>query len=353
MTDRFLHGGRIFALARQLNIDVRDLDDFSANINPLVSASQLQDWAADCWEGLCHYPDVDYALLRRVIADYHQINMSAVWPGNGATAMIARIVAALKPRRARLMAPTFGEYEKALSQAGVAIDFVHANAQLDFRLASLFDQLDTVDLLFICNPNNPTGKLFDKVQLLYHLKRLPQHVNCVVDEAFIDFSLTGEANSIVAHLSELSNVIVLRSATKFYGMPGLRLGYVLMYNKALLARLKQIQPIWDVNGVAQAVLINALKDEVFAEDTRRFIDKERRRVQAALTALGLHCHNSAVNYYLIETEQAIDLYARLLERHIIIRCCDNYRGIRRPVYRLAVKDQAANDRLVAALTTIL
>ncbi len=348
----FEHGGKIFQAAADLGVDIGQIDDFSANINPLVDENKLQAWSDGCWQNVLHYPDVNYTKLRSAIAKFHAVSANQVVVDNGATALIHSVVDILAVKSGRITAPTFGEYEKALQRVGATIDVVTVNDDLTIPLQKMSHNAKKYDIIFICTPNNPTGKQCEYRALIDFLEELPSSTYCLVDESFIPFTAQAENASLSQVINHFENLIVLRSATKFFGIPGLRIGYILTSNTGLVKHLQQDLPIWRVNAVAEHVVINALQDVDFHERARRYIAEQRRFLSAELQALGFVVHQAAADYLLIENDDNFDLYHYLYRKGIIIRRCQNYRGLTARYFRVAVKDAAANQRLITQLKKI-
>ncbi len=349
---KFEHGGKLFRAAADLAVPPCQIVDFSANINPLVTVDKLKQWAADCWPRALHYPDVDYLELRRALAAYHATSVDYIVVDNGATPLIDAVVRALQVDRARLTAPTFGEYERALLNNGVATEVVYSGAQYRVDLMRLFDNGADSDLIFLCTPNNPTGEQIAQRDLVAQLARLPRSTFCLVDESFLSFTEGGEVDSMSHLLARFENLIVLRSATKFFAIPGLRMGYLLTANAALRDRLLQILPIWRVNCMAETVVINALGDLTFQEESRAYIGAQRNYLSEQLSALGMVVFPSSANFILFKSTFNLDLYQLLYRRGILIRRCQNYRGLTAQHYRVAVKDEVSNRRLIENLQEI-
>ncbi len=348
----FEHGGRIFQAVADLGVDISEIDDFSANINPLVSEQKLRQWAAGCWQNVMHYPDVDYLRLRAAIAAYHAIDVRQVVVDNGATPLIHSIVEALGVKTGRITAPTFAEYEKALQRVGAAVDIVMTADDLAIPLQQLLIAAEKIDMIFICSPNNPTGKMCDLAAMVNFLEALPRSTYCLVDESFLPFTERAESVSLARLMARFDNLIVLRSVTKFFGIPGLRMGYALTANERLLNSLERRLPIWRVNSIAEQVVIEALKDVDFHVQSRAYIAEQRRYLTAQLKALGFIVYSASANYLLIRSHYKLDLYQYLYRRGIIIRRCQNYRGLNEHYYRIAVKSAAANKRLIAELKNV-
>ncbi len=348
----FEHGGKIFQAAADLGVDIGQIDDFSANINPLVDEQKLRQWSDGCWQNVLHYPDVNYIKLHSAIAKFHAVSANQVVVDNGATTLIHSVVDLLAVKSGRITAPTFGEYEKALRRVGATVDVVSVNEDLTIPLQKMSQNAEKYDIIFICTPNNPTGKQCEYKALIDFLEKLSSSTYCLVDESFIPFTAQAENASLSQVINRFKNLIVLRSATKFFGIPGLRIGYMLTSNNALFERLQQALPIWRVNAVAEQVVINALQDVDFHEQTRRYIAEQRDYLTTELRSLGFVVHSAEADYLLIENRDNLDLYHDLYHNGIIIRRCQNYRGLAERHYRIAVKDAAANQRLIAQLNKI-
>ena len=234
---RYKHGGDVYGAKRYLNCELSELLDYSANINPLVSVEWIKERLTPYWERVLHYPDPENLELMEAISDIHGVAPSQIVLGNGATPLIHQLVQALMPDVARLSAPTFGEYQCALDKLAIPVSYAKCDEK---TLQVSLEDLANIDLspgqrglVFLCNPNNPTGQRFEVGEVLKLLERLPVGCYLVVDEAFVEFTLAGEVNSLSPYIAKFSNLLVLRSATKFYGMPGLRLGYLLVGDAAL------------------------------------------------------------------------------------------------------------------------
>ncbi len=344
------HGGDVYQLARALGVQVKDLLDFSANINPLGFPPGLRQAALGALEEICHYPDRRCLDLRRDLAAYHGLDPGQILVGNGSTELIYLLARALKPRKGLIVAPAFSEYEQALNAARVPVDF-HLTAEADgFTLSNSLDPRGA-DLVFLANPASPSGVLLPAERLLSVIAALDgAGVRVVLDEAFVDFV---EEASLKAHLGRFPRLILLRSFTKFFGIPGLRLGYVLAGPK-LIERLAPVQEPWSVSTLAQAAGRACLADRNFMLQTRILVKGEREYLFQRLGALeGLTTFPSAVNYLLVKLTRpgwsAARLRSEMLRRRVIIRDASNFRGLDERFFRVAVRRRLENDRLVAAL----
>ncbi|HLO25803.1 MAG TPA: threonine-phosphate decarboxylase CobD [Geobacteraceae bacterium] len=349
----FIHGGNVFAVARLLGVPPEAILDFSASINPLGPPPGVRTAVATAFDRLGHYPDSACTELTAALADHHGCEPSNVCIGNGSTELIYLLPRLVAGRRALIIAPTFSEYAVALRHAGWEYDWLvlPSDAGFPLALAAVRKELKKgYGLLFLCNPGNPTGRLYgqEEVAELLDICReagtLP-----VVDEAFMDFC---EEASVKRHVIESGAGVVLRSMTKFYGFPGLRLGYALAA-PSLTERLVTLRLPWGVSTLAQAAGLAALADNTHAGRSRAFVAEERTFLMNGLCDLpGVRLWPGAANYVLARLDggmTAAGLQGRLLPERILIRDCGNFHGLDGHFFRVAVRTREENERLLAAL----
>ena len=353
----FTHGGNVFAVARLLGVPPEEVLDFSASINPLGPPPGVRGAVAAAFDRLGHYPDSGCTRLCDVLAALHGVEPDNVCVGNGSTELIYLLPRLVAGQRALIVAPTFSEYALALSQAGWEYDrFVLSSGDgFPLPVAALRDELEKgYGFIFLCNPGNPTGRLYarEEVEELLDLC-MKSGTLLVVDEAFMDFCEVESAKlSVVASGSG----VVLRSMTKFYAFPGLRLGYALA-SAPLTERLLSFRMPWSVNTLAQAAGIAALGDGGFSMRSRAFVAEEREFLAAGLGALrGIRVWLGAANYLLARLDggmTAASLQERLLQERILIRDCADFHGLDGRFFRVAVRTRVENERLLAALKTAM
>ncbi len=348
------HGGDIYGIARELGLAPGELLDFSASINPLGFPPGLPSALSQALAEVVHYPDRRCTALREELAAYHGLSPAQILVGNGSTELIYLIPRALRPRRGLIVAPAFGEYDKALRAAGAEVRW-HVTAEADgFTLRGPLDP-GAAELVFLANPASPSGALVPPEEMAAVVRRLTARgAVAVLDEAFIDFV---EEASLKHALSRVPGLMVLRSFTKFFGIPGLRLGYLLGAAE-LVARVGAVQEPWSVSTLAQAAGRACLAEADFMARSRRMVAEARERFQGQLAGLpGLRVFPSAANYLLLKLAQpgldAATVRRRLLARGLIIRDASNFRGLNERFVRVAVRRPEENDRLVAALAEIL
>ncbi len=361
---REAHGGNLYRLAEKLGVDEGEILDFSASINPLGVPKSAALEIRDTVKYLCNYPDPDTKQLRLWIAKDLIINPQSIICGNGSTELIYLVARALKPERVLIPAPTFSEYERAVysrkkiihfplyEKDGFALDpgeFISAMAG-GVSPASYKSSLTTsIDMAFICNPNNPTGSLLKREDLL-KIAEAAKSLKCylVVDEAFIDFT---PEDSIVREVENNPYLVVLRSLTKFYALSGLRIGYGVI-PLTLLDIIKEHREPWTVNTLAQTAGIAALNDSAYRDETFKVIRNEKKTLEDGFRLLGIDYFPSAVNYYLIKLNNAQEMVAALRNRGIMVRDCSNFKGLDETFIRVAVKANNDNMRLLQELANL-
>lgn len=348
-----IHGGDVYSARQKMK---QEPLDFSANINPMGMPPGAVRAAADALQQCTQYPDPLCRELRAALAAYEGIPAEQIVCGNGAADLIFRIVAATHPRRALLLAPTFAEYEQALRAMDCSIAYFPLQESEGFVLPEAFLQQLTpeINLLFLCNPNNPTGRTVSPALLQEIWKRCEEAgILLVVDECFNEFLEHPEQNTLKGVLKTGANSVILKAFTKSFAMPGLRLGYGLCGNGDLAERIFSCGQPWGVSIPAQAAGVAALQEQGYLERMRRLIQTERRWLSENLARLGLCVFPSEANYILFRTETEIPLRERMEQRGVLIRACGNYRGLDNRYYRIAVRGHGENERLIAALKCAL
>ncbi len=348
------HGGNVYELAQALGLEVRDLLDFSANINPLGMPEGARRAALEAWPELGHYPDTHCLELREALAAYHGLDPTRILVGNGSTELIYLLARALNPRQALIVTPAFSEYERALRVSQVPVAF-HATSEDRYFTLSQAPDPQGADLVFLANPASPSGALLPPDELSRIIAALEAAgAYPILDEAFIDFV---EAASLKSRLRDFARLLILRSFTKFFGIPGIRLGYLLAAPE-LVQRLAAVQEPWSVNTLAQAMGRACLEDLDYMKRTREFISQEKEYLYNRLRALpGLLPFPSQVNYLLVKLIRpgltTAGLQAMMLAHRIVIRDASNFRGLDERFFRVAVRLRAENDRLLEALEMCL
>lgn len=349
----YTHGGDIVG-ARE--VWKGELLDFSANLNPLGMPEAVRKAAEEAVREAIHYPDPLCRALCAAIARRDDVTPEQVLCGNGAADLVFRLAFSQRPRRVLVTAPTFSEYQDAVQAAGGEVVYHRLTPENDFDLteAVLDDLDDSLDMAFFCTPNNPTGRLIDRDLMQRILARCREkNIRLVVDECFLSLADPGERAGLAGELERFPNLVLLRAFTKSFAMPGLRLGYCLSADAALLDGLTRCAQPWSVSGPAQAAGLAALAEPEHPARARQLIAVERTWLTGALQSLGLKVFPSLVNYILFQAEGVDDLKGRLLEHGVLIRSCANYVGLGSDYYRVAVRLRQENEGLIRALKEVL
>ena len=339
------HGAHGGAVSRLLDASERDLLDFSQNINPLgAPAGALSAARRALDEGAGRYPDLGYPRLREALAMYLGAPPENIVPTNGGTeALFLAARAAGVGGKALILEPTFSEYAAATRAAGFEpVRRIARRPQDNFRLdLARLEELEDVALVFLCNPNNPTGDVLTRAEVLEVAARLRESgAALVVDEAFADFA---PQTSAAAEVSE--DLYVARSLTKFFAIPGLRLGCLVCADPG---RVQEFQPSWSVNAVAAAAGAAAARDRAFVDASVAEVGRLREELFESLEALPtLVPFPGTANFLLVRGP--VGLPERLARRRVLVRGCGPFPGLGPGYFRVAVRGAAENERLLAAI----
>ena len=338
-----LHGGDIYAYDR-------DLLDFSVNLNPLGMPDRVLRAIREHAEEYDRYPDPHCRALRRALSVRESAPEKWLVFGNGAADLIVRLCMVLKPKRALLPAPTFSEYEKAVRLAGGEVRRFFLRQEAGYQVTA--DYADAVQpgdsVVFLCNPNNPTGALAEPGTVEALLSACGQvGAVLVVDECFLPFT---DGRSCQSWLRAYPNLIVLRAFTKLYAMAGLRLGYLMCADEDLAGRIGAWGQSWSVSAPAQVAGLAAVSEEGWPERTRRFLRMERPWMTDALRGLGFFVYPSHSNFLLFQARP--DLWDRAMARGVMLRPCSNFPGLDGSYFRIGLKKRVQNEMLLQVLKEI-
>lgn len=399
--DLYGHGGNIYRLAWEMGMQERQIIDFSVSVNPLGVSKKVKAEMRKHLKYLHNYPDPEAGRLRKRLAQYHGIDTETILCGNGSTGLIYLITRVLSPQNILIPAPTFSEYERAIAllqnitppphplpsyvltdlpqgegdslripspsrgegEGGgklssietinrLSISYFMLNKETGFEInpEEFIEAMKGTDMAFLCNPNNPTGRLLKKEDV-GKIAEAARDLQCilVVDEAFIDFC---PDETVIKDVKKNPYLIVLRSLTNFYALSGLRIGYG-VFPRHLMGGLEECGEPWTVNSLAQRAAVVAIKDKVFRGETLRLIKGEKRFLEKSFSKLGIKFFSSDTNFYLLKVSGANEI-CRLFERRgILVRDCTNFRGLDDTYLRVAVKSHRENTILMRELTTIL
>jgi len=345
----FSHGGNIYAVKEKY---AKEVIDFSASINPLGLPKGVRSVLSRAHESVIHYPDPEAKSLTSALAGYLNVSEENILAGNGSMELIYLIAQALNPMTTAIFAPTFSEYERAARCVNSKISFIELNEKKLFVPDASCPERQ--DLLFLCNPNNPTGNLI--LEDPSSIKRYKAGL-IVVDESFMDFVDDEKKHTLLKQAARLQNIIVLRTFTKFFALAGLRIGY-LVAHKEIIRKLKAYRIPWSVNVLSQEAGEAALRDKDYIKRTRLIVGREREFLLKGLKAIGgLRPYPSVANFILVKIEKdllgAAELKEKLIRKGILIRDCANFKGLSNKYFRVAVRLGAENLKLLAALRQVV
>ena len=379
------HGGNIYKIFREKNI--KEILDYSSNINPYGIPESLKKRITENLEILERYPDPDYVELRQKLSNLNKVNLSDIILGNGATEIIFLFMKVINPKKILIVSPTFGEYERAVKATEISgdtvslsssngdnknienkkieIEYFELKESDDFKLniGNLKNELENkYDLLIICNPNNPTGKFLKLAQTEEILKECNKYnTKLFIDEAFIEFLEDGMKESIINTEGNKKNLFVTRAFTKFFAIPGLRLGYGMYFDKELEKKISEKKEPWSVNNFAEMAGLTVLDDAEYIEKTLKWIAEEKIYMYEKLNKIsGMKVYETEVNFITGKIDEKLFsegvnvkiLREKMLEQGILIRDASNFKFLDERFFRLAIKDRASNERVIEAMKEI-
>ena len=382
------HGGNIYKIFREKNI--KEILDYSSNINPYGIPESLKKRITENLEILERYPDPDYIELRQKLAHLNKVDISNIILGNGATEIIFLFMKVINPKKILIAAPTFGEYERAVKatervenssilgdsnkkkddenscgKQKIKIEYFELKESDDFKLNihNLKNELEKkYDLLIICNPNNPTGKFLKLDETEEILKECNKYnTKLFIDEAFIDFLKDGMKESIINTKENKQNLFVARAFTKFFAIPGLRLGYGIYFDKNLEKEISEKKEPWSVNNIAEIAGLTVLDDTEYIEKTLKWITEEKIYMYEKLNEItGIKPYKTETNFITVKIEDKLFskelnvkiLREKILEYGILIRDASNFKFLDERFFRLAIKNRKNNNRIIKVLKDI-
>lgn len=335
-----IHGGDIYRNLIEL--------DFSVNLNPLGIPEAVKVALLQAVDVCNRYPDPEIEKLKKAVAKMLTIPEEYLLFGNGASELFMAVVHGIQPKEIVIPIPSFYGYEYAAGSVKGKIVYYQTKREEGFCITEDIYQILTkeIDLLFLANPNNPTGNRINKKEIqriLQHCKEKGIYV--VLDECFIEFC--GQEFSMLSEIEQFENLILIRTFTKIFSIPGVRLGYLLCYNPVLRAKIQRQLSEWNLSCFAQAAGCACAKQMDFVQKTASYIKKEREFLERELKQMGFSVFPSEANFLLFYSREP--LYEKLLKKGILIRDCRNFRGLSTGFYRVAIKNREENERLLEAI----
>ena len=358
------HGGNIYKIYREKGM--KEILDYSSNINPYGLPEQFKEAIISNLSILEKYPDPDYIELREEIAKVNKVELKNIIVGNGATEIIFLYMKVLKAKKILIVSPTFGEYERAMRATldDIQVDYFKLEEVENFvpNIEKIRLELNKkYDLLVMCNPNNPTGQ-FVSVEIMEKIleKCTEFGTKLFVDEAFVEFVENWEEKSIIKTEKDKKNLFVLRAFTKFFAIPGLRLGYGICFDDEFMTKMFEKKEPWSVNNIAELAGKVLLKDKEYIEKTNKWIKEEKKYMYENLIKIeGIKSYKTEINFILVRINDEYlkkinvqKLREKMLEKGILIRDASNFVYLDNKYFRLAVKDRKNNIRVLEALKKI-
>jgi L-threonine-O-3-phosphate decarboxylase len=352
-----VHGGEVLDAAGKSGFKREEILDFSSSVNPLGPSKRALEAAKNSFKEIPAYPDSNSNELRQAIAShFNGLSKNNVVVGNGSTELMYLFAEAFlkKGDTAIIPTPTFGEYESAVRKTGETPKFVKLDRHFNVDAGAFMREIAGAKIVFLCNPNNPTSILIPNETLTGIIERaLEQDTLVFLDEDFLEFVENEKALSMINKIKSYPNLFILRSFTKIFGLTGLRVGYGIASEEIINVLLCAKIP-WNVNCLAQAAAVVALKDQEHLRVTRELIKKEKTQLSAELGEIkSFKVYKPDANFFFIDIRKsgltATELSSKLLGQGILIRDCTSFRGLDQYFVRIAVKTHVENERLIEAL----
>lgn len=359
-TDHF-HGSDLEKIESLYQIRKEDIVSFSANVNPLGLSEQFKQRLAQKLDVITSYPDREYTRLRTAIGNYCGTDSRHIIVGNGSTELISLMIQLRCPKKAMILGPTYSEYEREVTLNGGSCFYFPLEEALDFvpDVAKLTAALcEDIDLLILCNPNNPTSSVITTQQMRQILDTCRQlNIFIMVDETYIEFVSDTENVSAVPLTTDYDNLVILRGVSKFFAAPGLRLGYAVTGSDSLLRTISEKQNPWTVSSIADTAGQLLFEDKDYILKTRKLISSERDRIQTLLSETdGLKAYPAHANFVLVRSLRkdvtAADLFDTAIRQGLMIRNCSTFAFLDESYFRFCYMKPEDNDRLISCIREV-
>ncbi len=361
MVDTAVHGGDLDIISRKYGIKKSDIVNFSGNVNPLGPPESVKKTIIDNVELITGYPDISYAKLRNSISEYTNVNAAHCIVGNGSTELISMFIRAVAPKKAVIISPAYSEYQKEIELVNGEIVLFPLKEENGYilsveEIAKVLDK--SVDMLVLCNPNNPTGTYVDKQQMLSLIDICERNgIYLFVDETYIEFSDTDIDISAMPLVNEHSCLCVIRGTSKFFACPGLRLGYGACSDEKIKSFISRKKDPWSVNVFAEKCGTVMFVDKEFIKRSRDYIISERKRLKDILKACNkIEVYNTQANFFLIKILTEItskQVFETLLKQDLLVRDASSFPYLTDKHLRFCILDKESNDRLLESLFVLL
>jgi len=362
------HGGDVYT---EGIFKGRELIDFSSNINPLGVPNSFKENINEALENMERYPDVKYRKVKKHLKNYMKFSSSYfglesqslenstideedIVLGNGAAEIIDLAISCFK--NICIVIPSFIEYEKNAVKWGCSIEYSYLKKDMTFDYKDILSKMESSEALIIGNPNNPNGNVINKDKFKAIMDYCQKNNKIIlVDEAFIEF--TGKRGyTLLRDMENYDCILIIKALTKFYAMPGIRMGYGVSKNRELIEKIKEKQNPWNINCFAELAVKYILKDQQYIEESLKWIEEERTFITHKLKNINFieKVYTTYSNFVLCKLKN-IDchkLYELCLEKGIAIRKCDNFKGLNEEYVRFAIKDRQSNEQIIEVLNSV-
>ncbi|WP_277221828.1 pyridoxal phosphate-dependent aminotransferase [Peptoniphilus vaginalis] len=351
------HGANVFEIAKDEGIKIEDIRDFSSNINPLGPSKRALESLKENLNLLSTYPDVDYVDLKKAISSYASCDVKNIVLGLGSTEILKDAIHYFAPKTSMILSPCYSEYERELRKISSYIIQYNLEEKNDFKVN--LDELikiineKNVEFLIFANPNNPTGTILTRYEIERILKETKARV--LVDETYIEFT-DMETFSSSSLTKSYDKLIVVRGTSKFFALPGIRLGYGLTSNHELLKFFKDKEVLWQINSVAEICGKVMFSDEAYIKEVHDFVRTRRVGLYKKLAKIkNLRAFESYGNFVLVKIlrgPDARELRERLMKKGLVVRNCDTFKNLDKSFFRFCILNDDANERLIENLREI-
>ena len=356
------HGSDLEKIEKIYGIHKEEIVSFSANVNPLGLSRKLRESLAEHLDAITSYPDREYTELRKVIAAYCGTEYDRIIVGNGSTELISLFIQIEHPAKAMIIGPTYSEYEREVSLGGGTSLYFPLKESADFQLnlEKLETQLnESIDLLIICNPNNPTSSAITRKEMRAILDICKQHdIFVMVDETYVEFAEKYDEINAVSLTNYYNNIVILRGISKFFAAPGLRLGYAITGHQDLIKAVNTKQNPWTINSLAEIAGKLMFTDDAYIRQTKKLIGRERARIVTALRKTdGLKVYEPTANFVLVrilrDDVTADTMFDAAIRQKMMIRNCSTFPFLDNKYIRLCFMNPEDNDRLINCIRDIM
>lgn len=356
------HGSDLEKIEEIYGIKKENIISFSANVNPLGLSPVLREELSSCLDVISSYPDREYKKLREVIATYCKTTLENVLVGNGSTELISLFIKFIHPQKAMIVGPTYSEYEREIALGGGKSVYFPLEEKdgfilnIDKLIASLDDN---INLIVMCNPNNPTSTAITRSDMRHILDECKKHdIFVLVDETYIEFTENYDIINCVKLTDSYNNIVILRGISKFFASPGLRLGYAICGNRDLISNINSVKDPWTINSLAEVAGRLMFTDKDYIEATRKLIFSERTRVCDELRKItGIKVYEPLANFVLCKIEKEnIDadiLFDKAIRQNLMIRNCSSFPFLDNSYFRICFMNPEDNDKLLKVIRDVI